>query len=74
MTIKESKWIKCSERMPSDDEHVLIYTSGEITEATFLKFTHEHKPEFYEFDTCCHSFSIDEVTHWKPMPKAPEDD
>jgi hypothetical protein len=54
----ESNWIKCSERMPDDnDEYYLTYSKCGVDVGYFYD---GHFQDLY-------------VTHWHPLPKPPEE-
>lgn len=59
------KWISVNDRLPKDLERVLAYYDerGEITTTTYLKYSGRFALE---------SDIYGKVTHWMPLPKAPE--
>lgn len=57
------KWIKCSDRMPPDDTDVLAYGFGHTS---IQRITN---PKDGNLWGC---ISKECVTHWMPLPKAPE--
>ncbi len=68
-------WIKCSDKLPDNDQQVLTYgiklenihdDSLPIITAIF------HKKKFIS-DHFCESSYIENVTHWMPLPNAPEE-
>ena len=71
-----STWIKCSDRMPEECEHVLIYCPA-ITCMTvaYLIYGHGAQPVcFYivDFDEYDQIANLDEITHWVQLPKPPK--
>lgn len=60
-------WISVEDRLPKDDQTVLIHhTNGTIFEAEFLKDT----PHSYFYKDI--AIRIDKVLHWMPLPNPPE--
>ena len=62
---KERAWISVKDRLPEDEEEVLIYEVGEMYIATYtikLFFT-----DFNEDNVAIHHPS-----HWMPLPEPPE--
>ncbi|MGT3294725.1 DUF551 domain-containing protein [Yersinia enterocolitica] len=71
-------WIKCSDRMPEDDDFVLIWPlpdfGVELHVGQYIKF-HKNGPgwfaQVYEHNYGVEFYPIT-VTHWMPLPAAPE--
>ncbi|CNG10451.1 Protein of uncharacterised function (DUF551) [Yersinia enterocolitica] len=71
-------WIKCSDRMPENDEFVLIWPlpdfGVELHVGQYIKF-HKNGPgwfaQVYEYNYGVEFYPIT-VTHWMPLPAAPE--
>ncbi|QMN56309.1 DUF551 domain-containing protein [Citrobacter freundii] len=63
-------WIKCSERMPEDEQEVL--TRNRMGHC-FVSFFDEHSGLFFDSvdvaAACCIEHIL--VTHWMPLPAAP---
>jgi len=59
----ETKWIKCSDRMPEQDTPVLIYTSDMYLAMAWLS----NNRWYYEHQT----WFLTEVSHWMPLPPNP---
>lgn len=55
--LKETQWISVTDRLPEKPGYYMIYVEG------FL-------PAISWFDEKC--WGLRKVTHWKPLPKAPE--
>jgi hypothetical protein len=61
-----ANWIKCSDRMPEDGRDVLVWDINRevskryYTEGAYFASFHGHWK------------TLDEVTHWMPLPEAPE--
>ena len=66
-------WIKCSERMPEDEQEVL--TRNRMGHC-FVSFFDEHSGLFFDrvdvAAACCIEHIL--VTHWMPLPAAPQQD
>jgi hypothetical protein len=66
---RPSEWIPCSERMPEDDENVLVYIL--TSHMNFISLAHIHKGVFrtaWNHDKITNV----EITHWMPLPEPPE--
>ncbi|EPC8212029.1 DUF551 domain-containing protein [Yersinia enterocolitica] len=71
-------WIKCSDQMPEDDEFVRIWPlpdfGVELHVGQYIKF-HKNGPgwfaQVYEHNYGVEFYPIT-VTHWMPLPAAPE--
>ncbi|EKN4723994.1 DUF551 domain-containing protein [Yersinia enterocolitica] len=71
-------WIKCSDRMPENDEFVRIWPlpdfGVELHVGQYIKF-HKEGPgwfaQVYEYNYGVEFYPIT-VTHWMPLPAAPE--
>jgi hypothetical protein len=59
----ETKWIKCSDRMPEQDTPVLIYTTDMYQAMAWLS----NNRWYYEHQTWFPS----EVLYWMPLPPNP---
>ena len=60
----ETKWIKCSERLPELGEPVLIFTTDMNQFMGWLENRHLWS---YEHQ----SWFLSEVSHWMPLPPNP---
>lgn len=63
-------WIKCSERMPDDEQHVIIFCDG-----AFVLNAQYRDGEFFDVVRDGDEFfetSSRGVTHWMPLPAAPQ--
>ncbi|EPZ8126233.1 DUF551 domain-containing protein [Yersinia enterocolitica] len=62
-------WIKCSDRMPENDERkpIAIYTGNCLGQGMFVASYDDN-----EFSDYWEGTEIDGVTHWMPLPTAPE--
>lgn len=65
---ESQRWRKCSEELPEDDSDVLT-TDGEGIWLCYKTTTPDGLP-WFQPDGQPH---IEGVTHWMPLPKAPED-
>jgi len=63
-------WISVGERLPEDCELVLFRTGNLVAEKT-EKGIWLGGCEAFETEYECEYYSIDEVTHWMPLPKPP---
>ena len=65
------EWIKCTERLPEDGVHVLVYDKTEGICRGYLQMDcWNHYPMgSYASDACLFS-----VTHWMPLPNLPKDE
>lgn len=65
-------WVACSERMPEDTKMVLAFSHGEIVAAywNYVMCPIEYKK--YRAFTYLSGSLLEGVTHWMPMPAAPQ--
>ena len=79
------KWISVKERLPETDGNYLVYQEGYIVPAirvlSFAKdgrkvdkydFYREWKNVWYRYDSEWGHITIDDVTHWMPLPEMPK--
>lgn len=60
-----TRWRKCSEEMPEDEECVLVVIEGKVEKVRYRKFDgYFHNTHF--------SLLNHSVKYWMPLPKAPE--
>ncbi|WP_241170088.1 DUF551 domain-containing protein [Serratia marcescens] len=64
-------WIACSERMPDDDQECLVQTHSGFR---YVSFYDEHTGLFYDMPGGSQVAFVEHilVTHWMPLPAAPE--
>ncbi|WP_019210845.1 DUF551 domain-containing protein [Yersinia massiliensis] len=62
-------WISCSDRMPENDmrKPVAVYTGNYLGQGMFVASYDDN-----EFSDYWEGTEIDGVTHWMPLPTAPE--
>jgi len=60
-------WISVSNRLPEENEKVLLYSCEEGVEAGLLRYDGDYQ-------LCSCSLEQDDVTHWQPLPKPPGKD
>ncbi|MCS0745748.1 DUF551 domain-containing protein [Escherichia coli] len=63
-------WISCSERMPDDNQHVIILCDG-----AFVLYAQYRDGEFFDVVRNGEEFFETQsrnVTHWMPLPAAPQ--
>lgn len=58
------QWISVKDRLPEDEEYVLIFTAGGSVLIVFYDSDGWYTLEEY----------LREVTHWMPLPEAPEEE
>lgn len=56
-------WISVEERLPSDDEYVLVHSINGTEIGLF----------FHSYFTDFNDNAIYDITHWMPLPEPPED-
>ena len=70
-TLRDSRWIPVSERLPEEDDYVLACYEGGFVRIAKLT------PEEDDMIQCWHldggnDVTIKAFTHWMPLPKPPE--
>ena len=63
----ESRWIKCSERMPELKTLALVFIGNETGDIDIAYFGKNGR--WLSDDS---NSSFDYITHWQPLPKAPK--
>ena len=79
--MKDDQWISTHDRLPEDEENVLVFVSyydGEILDIQVAQLTTQKRgsgiPKFWVNRHGRGAFSKpkkDRVTHWQPLPKDP---
>lgn len=67
---KQNRWIQCSERMPEDDENVLVYIL--TSHMNFISLAHIHKGVFRSAWNHDKITNV-EITHWMQLPEPPKE-
>ena len=65
----QTTWISADERKPDECETVFISNGQKVAEYPCL---YNSKEKRFESKLTCATHSIDSVTHWMPIPEAPE--
>ena len=60
------EWIPCSERLPEDEQWVLVWGHGQRVPIMMFREYGAWIDDQYEFHTT--------VTHWMPLPKPPKEE
>lgn len=60
-------WISVKERMPKDEEKVLIFADGEIHLMTY----NANWQDFTGIEDC---FEESKIKHWMPLPEPPKEE
>lgn len=62
-------WISVKDRLPDENDDVLIYDGNGVSAATFDPPSKFHKGRWWlDGETC---IDMEYVTHWMPLPPAP---
>ena len=82
----DNKWIPVTERLPEKDGNYLIFERGylipSIRVLSFAKdgrkvdkydFKRDWKNVWYRYDSEWGHITIDDVTHWMPLPQPPKE-
>ena len=73
-----SNWISVKDRLPEDQDECFIFVptfDSRGVKSTPYVLHGTYWEECEEWTTCeGENFSIDEVTHWQPLPEPPEED
>lgn len=64
-------WIKCSEKLPDDKQMLLAYSQGKVVAAYWNWIVNPIDYKKYSGFTYLSGIELDEVTHWMPLPEAP---
>ncbi|HFI8355602.1 TPA: DUF551 domain-containing protein [Escherichia coli] len=65
-------WISCSERMPEDNKMLLAFSQGQIVAAYWNWVMSPIDYKKYRAFTYLSGNILDDVTHWMPLPAAPQ--
>lgn len=70
------KWIKITEKFPPECENVLIWSKGFVPISAYLIYERNsplcwHVNDWDESDT---TWSWNEVSHWMPLPRLPQEE
>lgn len=74
-----SEWIKCSERMPEDDEFVYVWPRPDFGVELYVgQYCEDHiKGDGWYAQVYENNYGIEwhqiKVTHWMPLPEPPAD-
>lgn len=64
------KWIKCSERMPETNQHVLGYPAYGKVREMYLHETYSNKIKRFRMADGLNVNGY--ISHWQPLPEPPE--
>jgi hypothetical protein len=68
------QWIKCSDRMPKEENDVLVFTkAGHIFQAVLLDEEH-FIWEAVNLDMDDTEIGLEHPIYWMPLPKPPEEE
>ena len=78
----QSKWIKCSERLPQERKEVLVGRAGSIDGEVTIAYISKDKWLYYEsgdLETMPVRWNsgfgeMEYWTHWMPLPEPPKED
>jgi hypothetical protein len=66
-----SGWISVSERLPDEDEEVLVWCSEaerfDVVWQKYIDVAWQHNGTWYN-----NQFTYPEVSHWQPLPEPPK--
>lgn len=65
------KWINVNDKLPSDCDLVL-FRLGKLLAPKTEKGIWLDGVKSFETEYSCEFFTVDEVTHWMPLPNPPE--
>lgn len=66
---RDPRWIRAKERLPKPFESVLLYTPDEAPLPTVHEGYIDNEGDWHRLTI----FDASRVTHWMPMPSAPEE-
>ena len=61
-----SEWIKCSDRMPEDGKHVLLWDGNTCHAGYWMEYLDRWESAFVPAE------ELRDITHWMEMPEPPE--
>lgn len=64
------KWIPVTERLPKEHDSCIVYRKGTFGHFSMLRYTPALGFHFY--DSEWGDVTVDNVTHWMPLPEPPE--
>jgi len=67
----KDKWISVENRLPEFGKSILVYNKG--VEHSSVRMAFMTSRGFYDAYECGCGIKLDNVTHWMPLPKPPED-
>ena len=69
------EWIKCSDRLPLENENVILYDGNEVFCGNYFKGKNDRI--CYGVQACdgiCYGhYNKYKITHWMPLPDKPRD-
>lgn len=71
--VTPDSWISCSERMPEDTKMLLAFSQGEIVAAYWNWVVNPIDYKKYRAFTYLSGNTLDDVTHWMPLPEPPQE-
>lgn len=67
-----SEWIKCSERLPDESRNEVLFYIKHMQQIEIGKYNEFTSQWMLPFRA--HKVSAGNVTHWMPLPAAPEEE
>ena len=68
---EKQRWIPVEERLPDAHESCIVYRKGTFGHYSMLRYSPELGFHFY--DSEWGDVTVDDVTHWMPLPEPPEE-
>ena len=68
------KWIKISDQIPHKEDYIIVYNEEEGVIPVFLwADLNEKDPYLINVETNGQEFTLNQFTHWMPLPNPPKD-
>ena len=67
-------WISVNDSLPDWGEHVLVYISKDQEQRVAWVTEESYGFAWRQYYGWTNTFEVEDVTHWRPLPEAPEEE